>query len=168
MQFLIDFNLKRKNQILNLRRMKETFPFARLSSSGKTFRSNKQAKNIAVDNFPRSSGSVLPARSHRKSFIFPISSCESDEHISFQIFAIYFDSNLLVSTKISPPLYFTNFFFFLQLALSTHIYSIPFTILDPRYIHNFIPFIRISFALFIHPKITLYNNLHTGCKIRIL
>lgn len=110
MQFLIDFNLKRKNQILNLRRMKETFPFARLNSSGKTFRSNKQAKNIAVDNFPRSSGSVLPARSHRKSFIFPISSCESDEHISFQIFAIYFDSNLLLRSRLnkdfpSPLLY---------------------------------------------------------------
>lgn len=129
MQFLIDFNLKRKNQILNLRRMKETFPFARLNSSGKTFRSNKQAKNIAVDNFPRSSGSVLPARSHRKSFIFPISSCESDEHISFQIFAIYFDSNLLLRSRLnkdfpSPLLYEFLLFSSFQLALSTHIYSI--------------------------------------------
>ena len=72
------FDFTKENGFEVVYKIKEIFPLARLTSSGKTFRSNKWEKNIAMHNFPHSSESVLPARliaaarSHRKSFTLTI------------------------------------------------------------------------------------------------
>lgn len=127
-----------------------------------------------MHNFPRSSGSVLPARSHRKSFIFPIPSCKSDWIFSqiFTITLIQFPrSQRNLFEEIFPPPFILQLLFFSPRFVhpNTHIYNWIFLIHG-----TFIILFPIYFSgQFVRPKIIHITTIcipfkNTGCKVRIL